>query len=516
MSSSPVVSTDKAKREERRSSSREVLNHYVVLVYFGEDNWGKLTNMSEKGMAFEFSRPPALHERVNFTFQVMGCMPVPQDASVLGESFEAAGEVVWLREFERIAGVQFVDLAEGNRKHIRQWMSFEASTNPLGLTKGGKEEDQEEEDQEEVLATAAETTELPVAVTPLPEESEAVSKAETKESLAEPDMPELFAEPQEERESPLTLAMLEDAPSALTERDETVLWQPNTRSSPPSQPSVARLTFLVVAGCLAAFAATAGVRIFMNRAAHRAEAAESALGPAAGGEPAGEATVSSPGSSPVAPTVSPAEAGPPFQVEVLDASGKRWMLWFVHNDSNKGNDQISKRLGTESPTSATKRKDTAEEPETPHTFTLEAPNISHPQGDSSQANNPGAEAPAIQTGPAVSQEEPIGGALGDRVAPPAPAVNTVVGGMVQMARLIHEVPPIYPAIAKSTHVSGNVVVDALIDAKGNVKTAKVLSGPAMLQQAAIETVRQWRYEPARLDGQAVAMHLTVTVKFRLN
>ena len=135
MSSSPVVSSDRAKREERRSSSREVLNHYVVLVYFAEDNWGKLTNMSENGMAFEFSRPPALHERINFTFQVMGCMPVPQDASVLGESFEAAGEIVWLREFERIAGVQFLELAEGNRKHIRQWMAFEASTNPLGLSK---------------------------------------------------------------------------------------------------------------------------------------------------------------------------------------------------------------------------------------------------------------------------------------------------------------------------------------------------------------------------------------------
>ena len=504
MSSSPVVSSDRAKREERRSSSREVLNHYVVLVYFGEDNWGKLTNMSENGMAFEFSRPPALHQRINFTFQVMGCMPVPQDASVLGESFEAAGEIVWLREFERIAGVQFLDLAEGNRKHIRQWMAFEASTNPLGLSKGGKEE---------ALPTVAEATVLPVAVTPLAEESEAISEVELKESVVEPDTPESLAQPEEEPESLLTLAMLEDAPQPLTERDETVLWQPNPKSSPSSQPSVARLTFLVVAGCLAAFAATAGVRIFMTRQAHRAEAAEGAPGGAAG-ESAGDATVSSPGSSPVAPIASPSEAGPPFQVEVLDASGKRWMLWFVRNDASKGNDQISRRLGTESPTSAAKKKDTAEEAETPRTFTLEAPNINRPQGDSSQA--PAAEAPAIQGDPAVSQEEPIGGALGGHAAPPAPAVNPVVGGMVQMARLTHEVPPIYPAIAKSTHVSGDVVVDALIDVTGNVKTAKVLSGPAMLQQAAIETVRQWKYEPARLDGQAVAMHLTVTVKFRLN
>src|SRR5215472_4492573 len=74
MSSSPVISTDKARPQERRSCARGVLNHYVVLVYFGEDNWGKLTNMSEGGMAFEFSRPPALRERVNFTFQVMGRM----------------------------------------------------------------------------------------------------------------------------------------------------------------------------------------------------------------------------------------------------------------------------------------------------------------------------------------------------------------------------------------------------------------------------------------------------------
>src|SRR5438067_3267927 len=48
--------------------------------------------MSEGGMAFEFSRPPVLHARINFTFQVMGCMPMPHDASVLGESFEATGD----------------------------------------------------------------------------------------------------------------------------------------------------------------------------------------------------------------------------------------------------------------------------------------------------------------------------------------------------------------------------------------------------------------------------------------
>ena len=116
----------------------------------------------------------------------------------------------------------------------------------------------------------------------------------------------------------------------------------------------------------------------------------------------------------------------------------------------------------------------------------------------------------------VPQGEPIGGALNSHVAPPAPEPQAPVGGMVQQAQLIRSVPPLYPELAKSTRVSGDVVVDALIDANGKVTTVKVISGPVLLQQAAIETVRQWKYEPARLDGRAVAMHVTVTVKFRLN
>ena len=220
MSSSPVISTDKARREERRSSSRGVLNHYVVLVYFGEDNWGKLTNMSEGGMAFEFSRPPALHERVNFTFQVMGCMPMPHDASVLGESFEASGEVVWLREFERTAGVQFVDLAEGNRKHIRQWLSFEASTSTVAETEGAKEE---------APPFVGELTESPRPPATVTQEPETAGKAETNETVEELETLESPAEAVEAPELPSAIAVREvpEFPlSAGTDRDEAVDWQP--------------------------------------------------------------------------------------------------------------------------------------------------------------------------------------------------------------------------------------------------------------------------------------------------
>jgi protein TonB len=96
-----------------------------------------------------------------------------------------------------------------------------------------------------------------------------------------------------------------------------------------------------------------------------------------------------------------------------------------------------------------------------------------------------------------------------------PAAPAPVGGDVKQARLIKSVPPVYPSMARSQHISGNVTLDALIDAQGNVTTMKVLSGSPVLHQAALEAVKQWKYSPAQLDGSPTSMHLTVTVQFRI-
>jgi len=86
---------------------------------------------------------------------------------------------------------------------------------------------------------------------------------------------------------------------------------------------------------------------------------------------------------------------------------------------------------------------------------------------------------------------------------------------VKQAKLIFSVSPVYPTLAKNQHVSGSVMIDALIDANGRVTTMKVVSGPPLLQQAAMDALKQWKYQPASLDGKPVAMHLTVTIQFRL-
>jgi protein TonB len=96
-----------------------------------------------------------------------------------------------------------------------------------------------------------------------------------------------------------------------------------------------------------------------------------------------------------------------------------------------------------------------------------------------------------------------------------PTAPLPIGGDVVSAKLLKAVPPVYPPAARSQRVGGDVKIDALIDVAGNVSTMKVISGPTLLHQAAMSALKQWKYEPAKLDGNPTPMHLTVIVQFRL-
>ena len=129
----------------------------------------------------------------------------------------------------------------------------------------------------------------------------------------------------------------------------------------------------------------------------------------------------------------------------------------------------------------------------------------------------GAEAPSISSGNSDADAGGLDSGLsaGNGNQPAAPEMPLPVGGDVKPAKLTSSVSPVYPILAKNQHVSGDVRVDAFIDANGRVTTMKVISGPTLLHQAAMDALRQWRYQPAALDGKPVAMHLTVTLKFHL-
>jgi protein TonB len=129
-----------------------------------------------------------------------------------------------------------------------------------------------------------------------------------------------------------------------------------------------------------------------------------------------------------------------------------------------------------------------------------------------------AEALALNSsGQIVPAGDALGGGLvaGNSKQPVAPPVPLPVGGDVKAAHLISSVPPVYPTLARQQRIEGQVLVDALVDVSGRVSSMKVVSGPAMLHQSAMDALRQWKYQAATLDGKAVPMHLTVTIQFRL-
>jgi protein TonB len=114
----------------------------------------------------------------------------------------------------------------------------------------------------------------------------------------------------------------------------------------------------------------------------------------------------------------------------------------------------------------------------------------------------------------------IGGIRTAATAPIAPKeikskAPVRVGGRVREPHVIKRVEPIYPPLARQTHMQGIVLIDAVIDEHGNVEEMKVVSGPPLLIQAAMDALGQWKYEPTYLNEQPVAVQLNVSVTFQL-
>lgn len=98
-------------------------------------------------------------------------------------------------------------------------------------------------------------------------------------------------------------------------------------------------------------------------------------------------------------------------------------------------------------------------------------------------------------------------------AVPPRRVNISAG--VAVGLLEYKQQPIYPAEAKKAHISGTVVLDAIIGTDGTVKELKVVSGPDQLQQAALDAVKNWRYRPYLLNGQPVEVRTIVNIIFTI-
>jgi len=90
-----------------------------------------------------------------------------------------------------------------------------------------------------------------------------------------------------------------------------------------------------------------------------------------------------------------------------------------------------------------------------------------------------------------------------------------VGGNVQQAKLIYGPKPVYPPLAKQARIQGVVRLTAVIGTDGTIQNLQVVSGHPLLIPAALEAVKQWRYQPTLLNGEPVEVITQIDVNFTL-
>jgi TonB family protein len=90
-----------------------------------------------------------------------------------------------------------------------------------------------------------------------------------------------------------------------------------------------------------------------------------------------------------------------------------------------------------------------------------------------------------------------------------------LGGQTKQPQLMVSSAPIYPALARQAHVEGQVTIEAVIDTTGKLTNMTVISGAPLLQKAAIDSLRTWKYQPGYLNEKPVPTKTSITVNFRL-
>lgn len=127
------------------------------------------------------------------------------------------------------------------------------------------------------------------------------------------------------------------------------------------------------------------------------------------------------------------------------------------------------------------------------------------------------QAPALDSEVPANAPAELPGMLASNPSIPAPPPTgpLTVGGRIKEPKIIVSTRPVYPVVARQARVEGDVVIDTILDKHGNVSHVKVVSGPAMLRDAAVDTLRHWKFQPTELDGQPVEVEMFVTIRFRL-
>lgn len=103
----------------------------------------------------------------------------------------------------------------------------------------------------------------------------------------------------------------------------------------------------------------------------------------------------------------------------------------------------------------------------------------------------------------------------EKTAKAAAPTRITVGGLVIQSKLVHQIRPAYPPLAKQARIQGQVLLSAVISREGRIQELRLVSGHPLLAPAAMAAVRQWLYSPTLLNGDPVEVLTTIEVNFTL-
>jgi protein TonB len=143
-----------------------------------------------------------------------------------------------------------------------------------------------------------------------------------------------------------------------------------------------------------------------------------------------------------------------------------------------------------------------------------------PTGGDDASSSGGAVGPYIPGISGLGSRDGVPVSLGSGPIPVLPAAPPPVASLVRLSHmsegdLIRKILPVYPPLARTARIQGQVVLQAVISKQGAIENLKVVSGHPMLAPAAIDAVRQWLYRPYVLNNEPVEVETQITVNFSL-
>ena len=485
--SNPVAQArDSVSGSDRRLYSRQAIRT-LAYVELDEGNGGIVLNISEGGLSVQAFASVMEDVLPSVRFQL----------SESDDWIHANARITWTGESRKLAGLEFVDLAEDSRSRIKEWLIREAlppapPSESLASSKVG-------EPQASLAARVTREPTVSPASAPQPvslPENHAVAEAPAAEfqvPVQSAPTPEILAPAAEEVFAPTKVEMheVEAAPSAPAVEVKPFVAEKLVANRVAA---VAVLLILAVVSLVAGWSAGQGV---LGKFVRRFRTVAPQNG-ANDRDVASNSTI---------------QAARISEIEVMNASGQRWMIPF--NGPMDNPTDAAHRQPYANPASQARKAPTGF-----RTWILSPPQQTRAAAD---------DGALAKVSPPVLAEAPASGADGvltssgsinshGLAAPPALRVPDppVPTGVVKQGQLLRRVDPDYPAIAREQHAEGTVRLNVTVGPDGIVRGISVLGGPRLLVEAAEFAVRQWRYTPTTLDGKPVEFQREVDLTFHLS